>query len=385
MHVSRQKLITTGLLAALLLAGVAAFALADAPIIYHFQQFLWPESVEGTGPHPGNPILTGIFKLQDKDTPAAESIGAYNTAIQFTAADFYRAKTDELLTCEALWLVSNYPPDITGPAVNGVSPAARQATLWHFLDGFDLTAGPLDAYNQLVAAAAAEGPALCAQTLLDFQLIVSSSTVQVVTDPAHAGQTFDLFADDATTPFATVTAAADGQSEVVGRPSGSQKISAATIAFQKIASMLVAVDDIGNPLPNRQKLVTPGMGLVKIVKLFEEETAVSLVSFTVATSPGRAVLIWETATELDNAGFNLYRAASPDGPWQQLNAALLPATGDPVTGASYTFTDTPPPGNYVYRLEDVDLTGQITQHPVVSVQISSALRLPQFRPALPEF
>jgi hypothetical protein len=47
-------------------------------------------------------------------------------------------------------------------------------------------------------------------------------------------------------------------------------------------------------------------------------TAIDLLSFT-ATGDGPAVEVsWETAQEIDNLGFNLYRGPSREGPFTKL-------------------------------------------------------------------
>jgi hypothetical protein len=114
-------------------------------------------------------------------------------------------------------------------------------------------------------------------------------------------------------------------------------------------------------------------------------TAISLVSFKVEANDGRAMIIWETGTEIDNAGFNLYRSVSPDGPWTKINTSLIVAEGDPFSGASYTFVDMPGRGNFYYRLEDVDYFGLSTLHDPVLAELGAAIRVPWFRPSLPEF
>jgi hypothetical protein len=114
-------------------------------------------------------------------------------------------------------------------------------------------------------------------------------------------------------------------------------------------------------------------------------TAISLVSFNVEANDGRAMIMWETGTELDNAGFNLYRAASLEGPWTKINTSLIVAEGDPLSGASYTFVDMPGRGNFYYRLEDVDYFGLSTEHDPVLAELGAAIRVPWFRPFLPEF
>jgi hypothetical protein len=74
-----------------------------------------------------------------------------------------------------------------------------------------------------------------------------------------------------------------------------------------------------------------------------------------------------------------------DGPWTQLNEALIPAQGDPVSGASYSFLDTPDYGTFYYQLEDVDYHGVSTLHGPVKVTVARPLRRPLYRPTLPEF
>jgi parallel beta-helix repeat protein len=113
-------------------------------------------------------------------------------------------------------------------------------------------------------------------------------------------------------------------------------------------------------------------------------TAICLASFTAEPGLGSVVLAWETGTEVDNAGFNLYRATAEGGPYAKVNGALIAAEGDPVSGASYTFLDKGlSPGTYYYNLEDVDLTGTTTLHGPVSAAVLPRLRRPTYRPTLP--
>jgi hypothetical protein len=97
-------------------------------------------------------------------------------------------------------------------------------------------------------------------------------------------------------------------------------------------------------------------------------TAIDLLSFTTQAAADHVTLAWETGSEVDNAGFNLHRATSADGPYTKLNDALIPAEGDPESGASYTYTDTDvlKGASYYYKLEDVDVHGVSTFHGPVS-------------------
>ncbi|MCB2153402.1 hypothetical protein KQI84_00825 [bacterium] len=108
--------------------------------------------------------------------------------------------------------------------------------------------------------------------------------------------------------------------------------------------------------------------------------AVDMMSFkAVATGVGDPINVtWDTAAEIDNIGFNLYRA-TVDGPafslGEQLNTSMIPAAGDATSGASYSFLDDKPlaAGEVrSYVLEDVDLNGISTMHGPVSTEAFGA-------------
>jgi hypothetical protein len=128
-------------------------------------------------------------------------------------------------------------------------------------------------------------------------------------------------------------------------------------------------------------------GCTEELVLIEKPTAITLPgsSFNVEANARRVTLTWETVTEVDNAGFNLYRAMLKEGPYTQINEALIAAQGDPVSGAGYSFADAPDYGTYYYKLEDVDLYGMSTLHGPVRVTVARPLRRPLYRPRLPEF
>ena len=97
-------------------------------------------------------------------------------------------------------------------------------------------------------------------------------------------------------------------------------------------------------------------------------TAIDLLSFTAEAGDDRVTLAWETGTEVDNAGFNIWRSEAAEGPYTKINDALIPAEGDAVSGASYTYTDTDVVKGvtYYYKLEDVDIHGISAFHGPVS-------------------
>ncbi|MFN3532057.1 MAG: hypothetical protein ACK41Q_06015, partial [Candidatus Brocadia sp.] len=104
----------------------------------------------------------------------------------------------------------------------------------------------------------------------------------------------------------------------------------------------------------------------------EPPTAIELVYFKAkANDNGSVTLKWKTATEVDNAGFNLYRAKSRDGEYKKINDTLIPAQGNAVSGASYRYVDTPGKGTFYYKLEDVDYSGVSTMHGPEKVRVKS--------------
>jgi len=100
--------------------------------------------------------------------------------------------------------------------------------------------------------------------------------------------------------------------------------------------------------------------------------AVTLASFDAQALVDRILLSWETVSEANNAGFNLYRSASPAAPEALL--AFVPSQAPGSTqGASYSFDDTEvaPGQTWYYWLEDVDLNGATSLHGPVSATLQA--------------
>jgi hypothetical protein len=114
-------------------------------------------------------------------------------------------------------------------------------------------------------------------------------------------------------------------------------------------------------------------------------TAVEMAGFSATPQGNSIALAWETATELDNLGFNLYRAEAADGPRTRLNTALFPSQNPgSAVGASYHFVDdsVEAGGTYFFWLEDVDVHGTATLHGPVSASLDPLRRLLPARPRL---
>jgi hypothetical protein len=107
-------------------------------------------------------------------------------------------------------------------------------------------------------------------------------------------------------------------------------------------------------------------------------TAVTLASFTATPQDDGILVEWETALELSNVGFNLYRSTSAEGPYVRLNAALIPgqAPGS-IFGAAYTWLDkeVQPGITYYYKLEDVETSDARAMYGPVSSTIQNPTKL----------
>ena len=110
----------------------------------------------------------------------------------------------------------------------------------------------------------------------------------------------------------------------------------------------------------------------------DEQTPIELISFTAEALDEAVLLSWETATEKDNAGFNLYRSLAATGDYVKVTSDLIPAEGDAFTGASYEFVDADvTAGNtYYYKLEDISIYGVSTFHGPIDITIET--EEPQF-------
>jgi hypothetical protein len=100
--------------------------------------------------------------------------------------------------------------------------------------------------------------------------------------------------------------------------------------------------------------------------------AVTLAYFDAQGQADRVVVTWETVSEIDNAGFNLYRAGNAAGPLTLLAFVLSQAPGA-THGAVYSYEDlaVQPGQTHWYWLEDVDLGGATTLHGPVSATVQA--------------
>jgi len=99
---------------------------------------------------------------------------------------------------------------------------------------------------------------------------------------------------------------------------------------------------------------------------------VELSSFSATVVENQRVLLnWKTASEQDNAGFNVLRGRTESGKYEKINDKLIPPRRD----GEYDFADenVEAGGKYYYKLESLDRNGQVQLHGPIQI----VMALPQ--------
>ena len=86
---------------------------------------------------------------------------------------------------------------------------------------------------------------------------------------------------------------------------------------------------------------------------------VKLSHFRAEHTDAGVVLKWTTESELDNAGFYIYRSEAKDGEFKAVNASMIQGAGTTSERHTYTWTDTTAKPNtlYYYQIEDISHAG----------------------------
>ncbi len=89
---------------------------------------------------------------------------------------------------------------------------------------------------------------------------------------------------------------------------------------------------------------------------------VTMNAFDYEADFGKVTLNWVTESEINNQGFNVYRATSADPEnWQPINGSLIEGAGNSSTQNEYSYVDNTVAAGatYYYRLESVSLNGEL--------------------------
>ncbi len=107
-----------------------------------------------------------------------------------------------------------------------------------------------------------------------------------------------------------------------------------------------------------------GYGKVVVQDVLDQALPVELVSFSAELTNEGVLLNWETATEVNNYGFNVEKKQA-EGDW--LNISFVQGHGNTSSPKSYKFLDTnPPPGKLQYRLKQIDTDGSFAYYETIT-------------------
>jgi photosystem II stability/assembly factor-like uncharacterized protein len=94
---------------------------------------------------------------------------------------------------------------------------------------------------------------------------------------------------------------------------------------------------------------------------------VELISFTAEFFKSKIELIWSTATETNNSGFEILRSTKENN-WNKIG--FVPGHGTTTETQHYSFTDNDvSPGKYQYKLKQIDYDGTFEYSQIVEVEI----------------
>lgn len=362
-------------------------------------QSMWDGScgIYGTDPSfpSGHKYSGGTFKI----TVEGQTVRGYCIDLNHSikVGDTWSATiyaSTEAILCPAYWILANYSRDNPGPGLNAKEEGvAIQAALWHYVNSFepvwnsDAWCGKQAVYDRAMAIiVAAQDQCIPIPSSLDL------TAAQQQLEPGQTADLTGLVQDQRGQPYEGQNLGFSANFGQLGAPSAvtdpaghapntitsNQQGTADVLVDMSGSAGAAAVDPIG---VSKQRLMIVwsiaynGQDSLQIE--WEPPTAVFLSYFTAEWSgdpsgqseeaSGRQVLLrWETVSEVDNLGFNVYRGPSAEGPWTKLNDTLIPSQvppGSPV-GAIYEWLDKTLDStidNY-YILEDVDLSGVATQH-----------------------
>lgn len=91
---------------------------------------------------------------------------------------------------------------------------------------------------------------------------------------------------------------------------------------------------------------------------------ISVCSFAAAGSEARKpepnTVRWATASEVDNFGFDVYRGLAEAGPFEKVNAEIIPAAGTTDMPQRYEFIDATIEADtvYWYYVESISMNGE---------------------------
>jgi 6-phosphogluconolactonase (cycloisomerase 2 family) len=136
-----------------------------------------------------------------------------------------------------------------------------------------------------------------------------------------------------------------------------------------------ALTEVGGSPVNVGSSGRPGLASFPAL-LPDQRLPVELTGFSLSSGQNSVQLNWRTASEVDNAGFEIQRSSSENGGFRTIasyiNHPEIAGLGTSPIGKSYSFTDDElAPGTYQYRLIDVSTDGARKVHPARTIRVES--------------
>ncbi len=130
---------------------------------------------------------------------------------------------------------------------------------------------------------------------------------------------------------------------------------------------------VTNNLSGSKEIITGGYSYISApVQSEDYSLPVLLASFVARETEEGVLLEWVTESEIQNAGFHIYRATRAQGPFYRITSALIPGGGNSSHPRHYRFVDRNVviDSTYWYKLQDVDINGHTAFHPAISITIT---------------
>jgi Secretion system C-terminal sorting domain/Right handed beta helix region len=114
------------------------------------------------------------------------------------------------------------------------------------------------------------------------------------------------------------------------------------------------------------------LGLVIFIP-FSGSIPVELTSFTARNLDDKVILNWQTATEINNRGFEILRSAQNNkGEWEHIN--FVEGKGTTTEMTDYSYIDRIScPGKYTYKLKQIDFDGTISYSEEINVDVAEPM------------
>jgi hypothetical protein len=129
----------------------------------------------------------------------------------------------------------------------------------------------------------------------------------------------------------------------------------------------------GNPFSTVEALVFDQNDTARTKWTVKVPVQLSSFSATLETDAGnggkRVSLRWSTGSEINNTGFNVIRSPARGGRYEKINHELIRPRAD----GQYLFVDSAVEagGRYYYKLQDIDLQGNLTEHGPIAIEVVS--------------